>query len=128
MPSAIVGDLPINGLYTTMRDNIQTNMAGISLNLLPRNFQDAVYLTRALGIDYLWIDCLCIIQATRKTSSENPQGWEAFMEGHFCLWRQLDRATLQEDYKTFPDIPTLLSKFPTIDRKTRQQGPSILPC
>lgn len=52
--------------YTTTRDNIQANTAGIPLNLLPRTFQDAVYLTRALGIDYLWIDCLCIIQGDEE--------------------------------------------------------------
>jgi hypothetical protein len=52
--------------YTTTQDNIQTNMAGISLDLLPKTFQDAVYLSRAMGIDYLWIDSLCIIQGDEQ--------------------------------------------------------------
>jgi Heterokaryon incompatibility protein (HET) len=34
----------------------------ISWSLLPRNFQDAITLTRELGIPYIWIDSLCIIQ------------------------------------------------------------------
>jgi Heterokaryon incompatibility protein (HET) len=29
---------------------------------LPKSFQDAIIITRALGIEYLWIDCLCILQ------------------------------------------------------------------
>jgi hypothetical protein len=29
---------------------------------LPRTFQDAVLVTRRLGVKYLWIDSLCIIQ------------------------------------------------------------------
>lgn len=36
---------------------------------LPRTFQDAVVTTRALGLRYLWIDSLCIIQ-------DSKQDWE----------------------------------------------------
>ncbi|RSL91489.1 hypothetical protein CEP52_014236 [Fusarium oligoseptatum] len=32
---------------------------------LPRNFRDAIAITRNLGIRYLWIDSLCIIQDSR---------------------------------------------------------------
>lgn len=35
---------------------------GFSIAGLPRNFRDAITLTRSLGIEYLWIDSLCIIQ------------------------------------------------------------------
>ena len=35
---------------------------GINLHCLPQNFQDAIYATAKLGIRYLWIDALCIIQ------------------------------------------------------------------
>jgi hypothetical protein len=35
---------------------------GIKLRELPRTFHDAVIVSRQLGIRYLWIDCLCIIQ------------------------------------------------------------------
>lgn len=33
---------------------------------LPPTFQDAVFLTRQLGIQYLWIDSLCILQDSRE--------------------------------------------------------------
>lgn len=36
---------------------------------LPKTFRDAVTVTRSLGIDYLWIDSLCIIQ-------DDPKDWE----------------------------------------------------
>jgi hypothetical protein len=29
---------------------------------LPQNFQNAVFMTRALGSRYIWVDSLCIIQ------------------------------------------------------------------
>lgn len=35
---------------------------GIPLSSFPKTLQDAVYVVRALGIPYLWIDALCIIQ------------------------------------------------------------------
>ncbi|KAI9641903.1 hypothetical protein NHQ30_009771 [Ciborinia camelliae] len=33
---------------------------------LPANFVDAVLITRSLGFEYLWIDCLCIMQDSRE--------------------------------------------------------------
>jgi hypothetical protein len=46
----------------TSTDNIDKRMEGILFQDLPKTFKDAVVLTRALGIQYLWIDSLCIIQ------------------------------------------------------------------
>ncbi|KAG4420446.1 hypothetical protein IFR04_006462 [Cadophora malorum] len=49
-------------------------LAGITWGSLPRVFQDAISLTRNLGIEYIWIDPLCIIQGdevdwTRESSN-----------------------------------------------------------
>lgn len=46
----------------TLKENIQDHYSGIPLGALPRTFREAVILTRSLGIDYLWIDSLCILQ------------------------------------------------------------------
>ncbi|UPX15110.1 uncharacterized protein EKO05_0005569 [Ascochyta rabiei] len=37
-------------------------MTGIDHQILPRNFQDAIFATRRLEITYQWIDALCVIQ------------------------------------------------------------------
>jgi hypothetical protein len=34
----------------------------ISLDILPQTILDAVHVTRSLGIKYLWVDALCILQ------------------------------------------------------------------
>lgn len=47
---------------TTATDTQKEREAGIAFSELNRTFQDAVLVTRALGIRYLWIDSLCIIQ------------------------------------------------------------------
>jgi hypothetical protein len=42
--------------------NLQARLSSMSLAELPQTLQDAVYITRELGIQYLWIDSLCIAQ------------------------------------------------------------------
>ncbi|KAK3314835.1 heterokaryon incompatibility protein-domain-containing protein [Apodospora peruviana] len=39
---------------------------GIPFEALPQTFRDAVAITRALGIDYLWVDSLCILQDSQE--------------------------------------------------------------
>ncbi|CAG8957326.1 hypothetical protein HYFRA_00010749 [Hymenoscyphus fraxineus] len=46
----------------TLDSNITERLAGISWDELPILFQQAIDFTRRLGIQYLWIDSLCIIQ------------------------------------------------------------------
>lgn len=46
----------------TTRANLHQHLDGIPLEDLPKTFQDTVMLSLALGITYLWIDSLCIIQ------------------------------------------------------------------
>jgi hypothetical protein len=44
------------------KGNIAELMGGIDEGALSKSFQDAISITRALNIQYLWIDALCIIQ------------------------------------------------------------------
>lgn len=46
----------------TTTGTIECYKAGIPIDSMPRVFRDAVLVTRTLGIRYLWIDALCIIQ------------------------------------------------------------------
>jgi hypothetical protein len=48
--------------HCTTQENINRRLRGFSLSELPKTFQDAVKVTRKLGVLYLWIDSLCIIQ------------------------------------------------------------------
>ncbi|PVH97037.1 HET-domain-containing protein [Periconia macrospinosa] len=49
--------------------NYEQFCVAIPMEELPKTFQDAIRITRSLGIDYIWIDSLCIIQ-------EDVQDWE----------------------------------------------------
>ncbi|KAH0491046.1 hypothetical protein TgHK011_002492 [Trichoderma gracile] len=44
------------------RDNVEALVEGIELQDLQQSIQDAIFATRKLGYQYLWIDALCIIQ------------------------------------------------------------------
>jgi hypothetical protein len=43
-------------------DNYASFVNGLELSDLPKTLRDAILATRKLGISYLWIDSLCIIQ------------------------------------------------------------------
>jgi hypothetical protein len=42
--------------------NIRQHLDAISPGELPKTFQDTVMLARVLGLNYVWIDSLCIVQ------------------------------------------------------------------
>ncbi|SPO07344.1 uncharacterized protein DNG_10038 [Cephalotrichum gorgonifer] len=50
--------------FLTDASNLQTRMAGIIYTDLPPLLQDVVDIARLLGIEYVWIDRLCIIQGS----------------------------------------------------------------
>lgn len=55
-------------LDTRLETVIKFQTGGIPWSDLPKTFQEAMIFTRKLGIQYLWIDSLCIIQ-------NDPEDW-----------------------------------------------------
>ena len=53
----------------TTRVTLKDRMRGIRIETLPKSFRDAIMICRALGIRFLWIDSLCIIQ-------QDAEDWE----------------------------------------------------
>jgi hypothetical protein len=47
----------------TTPSNLEDRKKGISMKALPQTIRDAIEITRTLGIRYIWIDALCILQA-----------------------------------------------------------------
>jgi hypothetical protein len=48
--------------FCTTKENESPHAQEIPYQLLPQTLQDAITLTRQLGIQYIWIDALCIVQ------------------------------------------------------------------
>lgn len=49
-------------------------LRGIPISCLPQVFRDAIYITRSCGLEYLWIDSLCILQD--KNAEHQNEDWE----------------------------------------------------
>ncbi|RGP64028.1 putative l-serine dehydratase 2 [Fusarium longipes] len=50
----------------TLTGNLEEMKSGIALKELPAAYVDAIELTRQLGVKYIWIDALCIIQDSQS--------------------------------------------------------------
>ncbi|KAK4640932.1 hypothetical protein QC761_608050 [Podospora bellae-mahoneyi] len=58
-------------VYTQLKeDNLSSLKTRIDVDCLSKVFQDAIVYTRRLGVEYIWIDSLCIIQ-------DSKEDWEA---------------------------------------------------
>ncbi|KFY45755.1 hypothetical protein V494_00801 [Pseudogymnoascus sp. VKM F-4513 (FW-928)] len=51
---------------TTTTKTIGARMSGFSIDTVPKTFREAILVTRELGVRYLWIDSLCIIQDSHE--------------------------------------------------------------
>ncbi|KAF2493580.1 HET-domain-containing protein [Lophium mytilinum] len=49
-------------ILRTTTSNLKAHQNSIPWSSLPKTFQEAVAITRALGLRYLWVDALCIVQ------------------------------------------------------------------
>ncbi|KAI8632838.1 heterokaryon incompatibility protein-domain-containing protein [Xylariaceae sp. FL1651] len=64
-------------VFRTTNANHAENMRNIPLSALPKTFKDAIAVTRALGVRFIWIDSLCIVQ-----DDEKDWGTEAVKMAH----------------------------------------------
>jgi hypothetical protein len=99
--------------FTTTQDTLESRKLGFGLNDLPQTFHDAVKLTRLLGIRYLWIDSLCIIQGDKADwRTEGSKMCEIYHGAYLTICA----ARASDDREGF--LSKRLSKhmFVTIDR------------
>ncbi len=64
------GDPETHKSICLLNDNLEQWQRHMNLSKLPQMFQDAIKVTRELGMRYIWIDSLCIIQ-------DSKQDWQA---------------------------------------------------
>lgn len=70
----------------TTTDNINNRFDGIRFDHLPKTFQDAVIVTREIGVRYLWIDSLCIIQGDKQDwANEAGKMADVYQKAHLVI-------------------------------------------
>lgn len=72
--------------FTSTRATLSLREEGIEIAELPKTFRDSVVLVASLGLQYIWIDSLCIIQDDADDwAREAAQMAEVYRNAHFVL-------------------------------------------
>jgi Heterokaryon incompatibility protein (HET) len=91
----------INDEYKTTAQNVDERRSGIAIGCLPRTIRDAIYLCRKLGINYLWVDALCITQRqTEPNIDEGDWGTESLRMNMYYRRAHFTIAGLEADAST----------------------------
>jgi hypothetical protein len=71
-------------ILTNTAENASRLFAGIPNEDLPKTFREAVMVTRRLGINYIWIDSLCIIQDSKQDWAKESTLMAGIYSGSYC--------------------------------------------
>ncbi|OLN81982.1 Interleukin-1 receptor-associated kinase 4 [Colletotrichum chlorophyti] len=78
------GQLQKHERFCLSRSNYSQLRERIDFDRLPKTFKDAIVVTRGLGIDYIWIDTLCIIQDDKKDWENESTKMEEVFSAAYC--------------------------------------------
>lgn len=84
-----------NNMPTLLTNNIAAFKSAIPMKSLPRTFREAIHVTRKLGVKFLWIDALTIIQ-----DSEDDWKHESTLMGKIYESGYLNISALEADQET----------------------------
>ncbi|KAI1149008.1 heterokaryon incompatibility protein-domain-containing protein [Nemania diffusa] len=70
----------------TVKENLEVHRKqGIPFSRLPKTFQDASIITHELGVEYLWIDALCVLQDDMDDWSSEGKALGSIYENAFLV-------------------------------------------
>ncbi|KAK0638958.1 heterokaryon incompatibility protein-domain-containing protein, partial [Cercophora newfieldiana] len=88
----------------TISTNLEDHKKGIAWDELPPNFQDAIGFTRRLGLRYIWIDSLCIVQDDKEDWRRESARMASIFEHAFLVLSATKAAdAYQGIYADFPE-------------------------
>lgn len=90
------GDPKNHKPFMTLRTNVLQHKQAIPEADLPLTFKHAVECARNLGVRYLWIDSICIIQGSDGDFNLESKNMEKVFSGAYCVLAA-SRATGQHD-------------------------------
>ncbi|KAI1402473.1 HET-domain-containing protein [Hypoxylon fuscum] len=121
-------------LSVTTTVNREARKKSVNFDELPQNFKDAIHFTRALGIRYLWIDALCIMQDSKSDWGNEAAKMQSVYAGATVVISALDApasavgflkpnrvplAVINDEYavqKVFREINDYLVECPLVRR------------
>ena len=80
--------------FTTTKETLEDRIAGFPVHVLPALLQDAVKIARGFGIEWIWIDALCILQYDAADwSHESSRMAEVYGNSVFTIGVDLANST-----------------------------------
>jgi hypothetical protein len=74
------------GILKTTHETLQAHKLGISFEKLPQTFSDAIQIALGLGLRYVWIDSLCIIQGdVADWERESPKMAQVYSNAYLTV-------------------------------------------
>ncbi|OAL42992.1 hypothetical protein IQ07DRAFT_525145, partial [Pyrenochaeta sp. DS3sAY3a] len=87
--------------FATTTKTLEYNLQGFKVSELGTSLQDAVFLTRKLGLQYIWIDAMCIIQdSIEDKESEIPKMGPYFNNSHVTICEATSEGSTNSFLKT----------------------------
>jgi hypothetical protein len=71
-------------MFMTTSKNVDQLTTGFSFAILPRSFKDAVIVARMLGVQFIWIDSLCIKQDDDEEKEREFKNMEEVYASAYC--------------------------------------------
>lgn len=110
--------------FSTTRQNLSRHINGMALTSLPRTFQDAIKVTRALGRKYLWIDSICIIQGEDGDFRHESKRMEDVYSGAYCVLA----ASCATDQRSGFLLPRVRRRYVALNSKQGGNGGLLYVC
>ncbi|RMZ73214.1 heterokaryon incompatibility [Pyrenophora seminiperda CCB06] len=104
------------GNLETRKENLKSHMCGIDTSALPKTLSDAVYVARYLGLQYLWIDSLCIIQDDWQDKMHQIPRMPNIYQGCELVIAAQSAANVHKGFLSFPEAHAPFKRIQTYFR------------
>lgn len=84
--------------FQASKSTIDGMRSGFTVINLPKTMRDAVAITKAIGVKYIWIDCLCIIQDIPSDKSYEFSQMENIYKGAYLTIRATRVENVDDDF------------------------------
>ncbi|ROV90939.1 hypothetical protein VPNG_10092 [Cytospora leucostoma] len=91
----------------TLQSNLEQRRGGFTLSSLTPTLRDSVVFTRHLGIQYIWIDALCIVQDGTEWQTEAGRMMQ-YYAGAYVTIAPIICSSADQPFLNLPDFPSLL--------------------
>ncbi|KAJ4986122.1 heterokaryon incompatibility protein [Stagonosporopsis vannaccii] len=99
------GNVPVQ----LKKENLQSWLkSGIPFKVLPKTFRDAVEITKQLGVRYIWIDSMCIIQDSGSDWAQEASLMAEVYGNARCTLAALSSKNSSEGCRINPSVQTSL--------------------